>query len=71
MSASACDIWFGMPGVHMKKKKPSAKKWGGGGQAPPLPLPVRRLCIISTSLTVRTQPPLRFHVKSVVTFQEL
>ena len=32
-----------------KKKIPFAKKWGegGGGQAPPLPLPVRRLCLKS------------------------
>ena len=36
MSASACDFWFGMPGVHTICKKVG----GGGGQAPP-PAPPR------------------------------
>ena len=47
LSASACDFWFGMPGVRPPCPSPSSAPPAPPRPPPPLPLPVLRLCKVN------------------------
>ena len=48
LSASACDLWFGMPGVRPPCPSPSSPPPAPPRPPPPpLPLPVLRLCKVN------------------------